>query len=83
MKTGRGWWALAGFGVLTLLGLYVGAYFALVTPNGVVFDPAFPNEKVVVPDAYQSAWMGPFFWPINQIDRRLRPHLWTHGWGRP
>ena len=32
MKTGRGWWALAGSGVLMLLGLYVRAYFAMVRP---------------------------------------------------
>ena len=31
IKTGRGWWALAGCGAPTLfLAIYIGAYFALV-----------------------------------------------------
>jgi hypothetical protein len=81
MKTGRGWWALAGMGtgsVLLLLVGYVGAYVALVEP---VVMPSFGTSLMRSPPfppipTYPSAWMRRFFDPAHQIDRRLRPHVW-------
>lgn len=68
MKTGRGWWALAGFGLLTLmLLLYVGAYFWLVQPHaylgrGVSWRvPEYPRSELID--------LGWFFCPVHQIDR--------------
>ena len=44
-KRGRGGWALAGFGVLTLLALYVGVYYRNVLPWHFVPDgPMTPEE---------------------------------------
>jgi hypothetical protein len=77
MEKGHGnWWTLAGFGVLTLLGPYVGAYYALV-------GPSYPLYR-------QRMWMDPgyfstdpaqsiaevIFWPIHKIDCQLRPNVW-------
>jgi hypothetical protein len=78
MKTGRGWWALAGIGVPTLLlAMYVGAYFALVKavpPKPAIFAPPRPTVPGY-PDAIHSAgvWL---FQPIHLIDRALRPEVW-------
>ena len=71
MKTGRGWWALAGMVVLTLA-LYVGAYYALVRTTYRGWDPDF----VAVP-SYPSSGMTWFFVPIHRIDREwIRPKTW-------
>ena len=78
MKTGRGWWALAGIGVPTLLlALYVGAYYALVRP--IPPRPAFLAPPRPVTPAYPDAINGPAVWlfhPVHWVDQKLRPHVW-------
>ena len=83
MKTGRGWWALAGFGALTAMGLYVSAYYATVLPH-----VNWGGDVVAVyrvPYWHSSAWY--FFRPLNLLDRRLRPAAWqwkpAPGYGKP
>ena len=82
MKTGRGWWALAGVGALTLLlALYVGAYYTLAEQSWTETGETFPLYIVNEPIRPTLGWM---FEPIHQIDRRLRPELWKSGdrrWG--
>ena len=74
----KGWLLVAGFGVLTLLlGMYVGAYFALVKavpPRPAIFAPPRPTMPGY-PDAIHGAgvWL---FHPIHLIDRKLRPGVW-------
>ena len=73
MEKKHGWGALAGVvavSVALLLVGYVGAYYALVTPisSRTIIWPAYPaaNDEAFV-----------FFWPIHQIDRKLRPRVWN------
>jgi hypothetical protein len=75
MKTGRGWWALAGVvaGSVLLLGGYIGAYYWLVCP--------LPGKTGETPTFYlvDMEWWDvtdAFFGPINRIDRWLRPDVW-------
>lgn len=74
-----------GFAVLAvLLGLYVGAYYALVKPVPIFDDNGNPSEKIYwypllsrFGDEYGMYeglfW---FFEPAHQLDHRLRPHFW-------
>jgi hypothetical protein len=79
MKTGRGWWALAGMvGVpMLLLALYVGAYYALVTPTRVW--PGFSATRSAISPEYPVAireHASRIFRPMWRIDRQLRPDTW-------
>ena len=70
----RGWWALAGVGALTLIGGYVGAYYATV----LAIPPWASSDRTpsyYTPFGSDENW-GPFFWPIYQLDRRIRPSVW-------
>ena len=64
-----------------LLGLYVGAYYAMVEP--------IPAQKYVLSKGAYSAvptflatysrwddWLTPLFSPAHWLDRRIRPHVW-------
>jgi hypothetical protein len=82
-KRRRGWWALAGIGVLTLVGLYVGAYYALVQRQGYFSETPSGTTFSILPGYGPLPHCGrfhpvtrPLFWPIHQIDRRLRPGEW-------
>jgi hypothetical protein len=55
--------------------LYVGSYLALV-------DPKAPNISVPGPDipnqyGRASWWAKKTYWPLEQIDRKLRPRKWV------
>jgi hypothetical protein len=78
MKTERGWWALAGVvvgSVLLLLAGYVGAYYAMV--DGIEVAASGPPSAVAIYP--QCSWLdlGSFFEPIHEIDRKLRPGFWN------
>jgi hypothetical protein len=86
MKTGRGLLALAAFGVLTLLGLYVGAYYATVRAirwPGFISSTYHPGGVSL---AYRpipginSRWL---FAPVHAIDRKLRPDVWNPPFAPP
>jgi hypothetical protein len=58
--------------------LYVGAYFALSEPSSVYYSS---DASGVVTFRLQSFRYGgsrvePFFWPLTQIDRLIRPGYW-------
>ena len=80
--------------LLLPLCLYVGSYFALVEPSGIMqfTIPAQPaasgfiaiNSSYTEVEFYRSGgeWAKRLFWPLEQIDRRLRPHVWHDGFVR-
>ena len=83
MKTGRGWWALAGLiagSVLLLLTGYVVAYYATVDPWISESPPGSLEHIRFVVEEYR--WIeanraGRIFWPIHQIDKHfIRLSLW-------
>jgi hypothetical protein len=75
-KKRGGWRALAAFGVLTLLGLYVGAYYATVTPTRIY---AFTGASAIVPrfPSQIDDWVRWLFIPIHHLDRTRRPKTWN------
>ena len=84
MKTGRGWWALAGVmagSAALLLVVYSTAYFLMVTPGpgtprtGPIAEGSRDECVAVYPARFDSTakW---FFYPIHQADLRLRPNTW-------
>ena len=66
--------------LLLLPVLYVGSYVVLVEPP----SPAFRNRPVMLypyPDEPLHYRLGgemaaAFYWPLNQIDRMVRPGVW-------
>ena len=84
MKTGRGWWALAGVltgSALLLLVLYSTTYFLIATPGpgaprtGPIVEGSRDERPAVYPARFDSAarWL---FFPIHQVDLQLRPNTW-------
>ncbi len=74
---------LIGAIVLLLLPmLYVGSYLALVMPEGQVIYESEILESLGYGTAtdihYRAggALAGRFFWPLEQVDRRVRPGAW-------
>lgn len=82
MKTGRGWWALAAM-VAGSLVLYVAAYYATVRPVPHIGPGAWYRAVDMAPRYGPDSWeqfhsaAQPLFWPINQVDRRLRSQVWA------
>jgi hypothetical protein len=69
--------------VLVLLLFYVGSYSALVQPRGVVVQRPWQEEngEVVLGNwyyhyQYGEHWAERFYWPLEQIDRQVRPEKW-------
>ena len=84
MQTSRGWWALAGVlagSAVLLLGVYSSAYFLMVTPGpgaprtGPVAEGSRDERAALYPPRFHSA-ASRFFYPIHQVDLRLRPNTW-------
>ena len=78
--------------LLLLPVLYVGSYLALVTPQGwdrwvsAGFVNSTPVGKWVHTNYRLNAgWPVYFFWPLEQIDRKVRPGAWESGllWPEP
>lgn len=62
--------------LLLLPVLYVGSYFALVSPRpiGVTVPAGKPfvlRHYHVAPDFAER-----FYWPLEQLDRKVRPEAW-------
>jgi hypothetical protein len=80
MRATRSHAAIIAALLLLLPLLYVGSYLALVRPSGGVaidvgggeewydFYPLLGNDN-----REAAAW---FFWPVNQLDRKVRPGTW-------
>jgi hypothetical protein len=69
---------LASFFIIALLlSGYTGGYIANACPI-----LALEDEQFVMADRYRfgEPVARRVFWPANQIDRRVRPDLWTFSW---
>jgi hypothetical protein len=70
--------------LLILPVLYVGSYLALVIPQGKMPKSSLAASMFVSPDGIIKvshyrilpSWSDRFFWPLEQIDRRVRPGAW-------
>lgn len=67
--------------LLLLPALYVGSYFALVVPGGI--EVAYPSnnpheQHLIRVENYRiaDAKMRTVFWPLEQVDRKIRPGPW-------
>jgi hypothetical protein len=58
--------------LLLLPVLYVGSYLALVVPMGANFAWATPGGATLVHYRYGGLWAERFFWPLEQVDRKIR-----------
>jgi hypothetical protein len=69
--------------------LYVGGYLALVIPNGKVVPVVTQmgstsiTEFVVQHYRIGGQWPSKVFWPLEQIDRKLRPVAWDSSMTAP
>jgi hypothetical protein len=67
--------------VLLLLPVaYVGSYLAMAQPGWVlhVCTHSGNGEIPLEPYRFGGEWSACLFWPVEQIDRKLRPSLWEH-----
>jgi hypothetical protein len=66
--------------LLLLPVLYVGSYLALVVPTGIPIQDKISAEWVAT-SYYRVGGTSSarFFWPLEQIDRRVRPNSWLRG----
>jgi hypothetical protein len=66
--------------LLLLPVVYVGSYFAVVMPGCEYEVTIRENERIVKtypPGSYRIGdWAKQLYWPLEQIDRKLRPHAW-------
>jgi hypothetical protein len=64
--------------LLLLPVLYVGSYLGMVSPCRQVHRQLAPNRKQTTTYNYRidSRWPSNVFWPLELIDRRVRPGLW-------
>jgi len=69
--------------LLLLPVLYVGSYLALVVPAGVQHPgPTQAFSTPVIFDNYRcgGSWSDRLFWPLEQIDRKVRPGAWQYSY---
>jgi hypothetical protein len=68
--------------LLLLPVLYVASYFALVVPQGraisIKYRGAAGMMQIWKTTSYRSdgQWAAKIFWPLEQIDRKVRPLAW-------
>jgi hypothetical protein len=76
--------------MLVLPVLYIGSYLALVTPPNhslihmsaivVASLPPYPLPLHISPYRYGGRVAEFVFWPLEQVDRRVRPDAWEFEW---
>ena len=77
--TRTGWWTLGGFAGLTLLGLYVVAYYTTVQP-GLSFGSLRGTPHILRYEPHYGPLGGAgevVFRPMYLVDRWLRPGYWS------
>lgn len=81
----RNWFTPLVVAALLLLPLlYIGSYFAMVTPNRRVQVPiAWGNSTpamITIPGRenyrFGNEWAARIYWPLEQVDRKLFPQRW-------
>jgi hypothetical protein len=60
--------------LLILPVLYVGSYLALVVPGRTMFESAW--GPTIPPYRWRLKMAERIFWPLEQIDRKVRPRAW-------
>lgn len=70
--------------LLLLPVLYIGSYFALVIPAGklpksTIAASLFASPQGIIQVSHyrlMPAFAARFYWPLEQLDRKLRPKAW-------
>jgi hypothetical protein len=62
--------------LLLLPVLYVGSYLALVVPQGIWYDRDVVRWAEIGHYRIDSEWPARCYWPLEQIDRKMRPGAW-------
>lgn len=62
--------------------VYLGSYLALAEPHYAVWvgDPSVRPMKIVAHYRLFGQRGRAFFWPLEQIDRKIRPEKWTRNY---
>jgi hypothetical protein len=80
METSRSFVPVAAVSIfLILLAFgYVGSYVVLVNPDPdpVAFSLGMMHSLDSPDYVLGGEWARRFFWPLEQLDRRLRPEVW-------
>jgi hypothetical protein len=66
--------------LLLLPVLYVGSYLALVNPEGLMIAEESAGGMAfgkVYHYRVESDWPAVFYWPLEQVDRQVRPASWN------
>jgi hypothetical protein len=65
--------------VLCVLAIYAASYYALVYRGTVYYGPDVRPVVVTWPATYaiRGDWVESLFWPMNQVDRLIRPNYWV------
>ena len=64
--------------VLLLLPVpYVGSYLALVKPAAIGMLRGDARDVYLSFYRFEGRWLGRIFWPLEQIDRKVRPGAWN------
>lgn len=71
-----GWWTIGGFAGLTLLGLYVAAYYAAVQPSLSRASTSLTLKYEPHYGRLGNAGVS-IFRPMHLVDRGLRPAYWS------
>lgn len=70
---------IAAIVLLVLPVPYVGIYLALVVPGGCLnINGSLNMSATIHPPTYRvgGAWAKAAFWPLEQLDQKLRPKAW-------
>jgi hypothetical protein len=63
--------------------LYVGSYLLLVWPDQERLDWADSRSDFPTYRYGTESWAGRLFWPLEQIDRKVRPGAWVETYDEP
>lgn len=69
-------------GLAVLLGVYVGLYYAMVTPETLKFQNMIGASLIIISPRYrlsgenEGSVAARAFDPIHRLDRRMRPRTW-------
>lgn len=69
--------------LLLLPVLYVGSYFAMVVPDGILIGTIkvdYVRQPVISHYRTGGDITATIFWPLEQVDRKLRPGAWGPLW---
>ena len=69
---------------LVVLALYIGSYLVLLDSRWryrdkglyIAWEDGTPVDTRTGPDHIEGAAIRRFYWPLELVDQRLRPHIW-------